>query len=88
VKFGDFNEGVRVSSIVRDLDRKLRALRDRDPAALGPGQRCSAEGLRLLEEALAFGNGAPPTALVEPVPAATVTPPRRPPRRGGIPEPD
>ncbi len=87
VRFGDFNEGVRVSSIVRDLDRKLRALRDRDPAALGPGERCSAEGLRLVEEALAAGSGASPTALVEPVPVATV-PPRRPARRGGIPEPD
>lgn len=88
VKFGDFNEGVRVSSIVRDLDRKLRALRDRDGAAPGRGERCSAEGLRLLEEALAAGSGASPTALVEPVPVATVPVPRRPARRGGIPEPD
>jgi len=87
VMFGDFNEGVRVSSIVRDLERKLQALRDRDPAALGPGERCSEAGLRLLEEALAAGTGASPTALVEPVPVATVAPPRRA-RRGGIPEPD
>lgn len=88
VKLGDFNEGVRISSIVRDLERKLRALRDRDPAPPGPGERCSAEGLRLLEEALSAGSGASPTALVEPVPVATVPAPRRPARRRGIPEPD
>lgn len=87
VKFGDLNEGVRVSSIVQDLAAKLQALRDRRASALGPGERCSEAGLRLLEEALAAGSGASPTALVEPVPVAAVAPPRRT-RRGGIPEPE
>ena len=88
VKYGDLNEGVRVSSIVRDLGAKLQALRDGGSSALGPGERGSEAGLRLLEEALAAGSGASPTALAQPVPVAAVTSPRRQARRGGIPEPD
>ncbi len=77
IKYGDLNEGVRVSRIVEDLEAKLTALREEPPGRIGEGEVCSGEGARLLEAALRTRHNVSPSVLVGPTPAERLTPTRR-----------
>lgn len=88
VKFGDLNEGIRTSRIVNDLEKKLGIIREKGGAEPGSGERCSGEGVRLLEAALRTSHGVRPTELVPRPGEPAAPPPPAPRRRGLFPPPD
>lgn len=69
VMYLGLNEGVRVSRLMADWARKEEWLRQGASSRLLAMERCSPEGLALLSVALTARKGAPPSALVVPVPA-------------------
>jgi endonuclease G, mitochondrial len=80
VKFLDLNEGVRISQILTSLNQCCGKLKDGRADALSGDERCTAEGLRLLEEMLRFRQDTPPAVIANPMPAPSNRPPT-PPRR-------
>jgi endonuclease G len=89
IKYGQLNEGIRMSRMLEDLATKSRAVHDGAPA-LEPFERCSAAGAQLLGEMLKSRIEAPPVRIMAPIAA-----PRAPGRTGdgagrttGFPTPD
>jgi endonuclease G len=76
VQYLKLNEGVRISRILADLAQKLDSLRTRGLNATDPQERCTTEGLALLEAALQFRQGVSPVVLG--APTGNPTPPRPP----------
>ncbi len=90
VKYGELNEGIRISRILDDLAGKLAARRVAGPAPTAP-EHFSDAGVRLLEAALSTHRGAPPENLAAPIPAEHAVAARAAgggPRRGRFPRPD
>ncbi len=68
IRFLNLNEGVRVSRLMNDWDRKSVGVEARSADALTVPECCSAVGAELLSTALAAQIGASPTTLVVPIP--------------------
>lgn len=68
IRYLDLNEGIRISRIVEDLVAKCGQLEGQVGTVSASGDRCSSQGLVLLKDALRTHFGAPPAALIQPVP--------------------
>ena len=82
------NEGIRISFILRDLSEKRDAFRARGPAAFSSPECCTAQGAKLLEEALQFQSGMPPKVLTMPLPPRKAPPVRKSTGPNGFSKPD
>jgi endonuclease G len=88
VQYLKLNEGVRISRILTDLAQKLDALRTRGLNAIGPQERCTTEGLALLEAALQFRAGVSPVVIGAPTGTPTLPRPTPPHPPSSFPRPD
>lgn len=68
VGYRELNEGVRISRILADIAAKLSELQEKGLSAIGHRERCSQEGLKLLDVMLKTHLGAAPMDLIAPVP--------------------
>jgi endonuclease G, mitochondrial len=68
IRYLSLNEGVRVSRILANLAAKLGILRKNGLNAIGDPERCSPEGVELLDVTLHTHLGVAPTDLIAPIP--------------------